>query len=102
MINRVVVLHPSAIALRHSDVLSDAHPSAYSDPLLLDVSMQTADKVTLEVFSLPPDRDLAGAAVAAAVVPGAGAGQQDSRLELPPAESIQQQEAELEGLVRGQ
>jgi hypothetical protein len=63
--------------------------------------MQTADKVTLEVFSLPPDRDLATAAVAAAVVQGAGAGQQDSRLELPAAKSIQQQEAELEGLVRG-
>ncbi|GIM10743.1 hypothetical protein Vretimale_14315, partial [Volvox reticuliferus] len=57
----------------------------------------TADKLSVEVFALAADKDLVTAAVAAAVVPGAGSGQQDDKLLLPPASRIKSKTEQIDG-----
>ncbi|KXZ52290.1 hypothetical protein GPECTOR_10g922 [Gonium pectorale] len=57
----------------------------------------TADKLSVEVLPLPADGDLQGAAVSAAVVPGAGSGQQDDKLLLPPASKVKTRTEQVDG-----
>ncbi|EFJ53101.1 hypothetical protein VOLCADRAFT_127349 [Volvox carteri f. nagariensis] len=60
----------------------------------------TADKLTVEVLPLAAtgsSGDLVAAAVAAAVVPGAGLGQQDDKLLLPPASRVKSRTELVDG-----
>lgn len=61
-------------------------------------SLQTADKLTVEVFPVPADGDIVHAAIRRAVVPG-GPGQEDDKLQLPSERLIKQSTEALDGLV---
>jgi hypothetical protein len=65
---------------------------------MLTTALQTADKLTVEVFPVPDDGDIVHAAITRAVVPG-GAAQEDDKLQLPSDRLIKQSTEALDGLV---
>jgi len=91
--NAWVLAYPKAWVVRPNTLRTGLYVSNF----------QTADKATVEEFDLPEgasgpsDPQVVRRAVAASIVPGAGSGQADDKLSLPPDRLVKREEQEIDG-----